>query len=111
MPVAVRRSAIRHRQPLLRLRGEITIIAEDASGKEVPFDPLHERFNASLLVPGSRITGLGMEAELGGELEQCRGPDGPMGGITATGHGLHIVEDQHPGHERQREEAVDQSPD
>jgi hypothetical protein len=50
-----------------------------------------------LLIAGARIAGWRMEAELGGQLEGRR-PEWLGGGIPAAGHGLHIVEDEHPGH-------------
>jgi hypothetical protein len=79
------------------LSDQIEIVGDDAAGQEVPLHPFHQRLDAALLIPGSRIAGLGMEAELGGELEQGWGPDRLVAGVTATGDGLHVVEDEHPG--------------
>ncbi len=46
-----------------------------------------------------------MEVELGGQLQQRAVPDRLRLVIAAGGHGLHIVEYEHPGHEAQRVEA------
>jgi hypothetical protein len=107
----VRRAGIDLVAPGTGLRRQVGIVGEAAPEEEVALDPLDQRLNAALLVAGARITGLGMEAEFAGELQQGRGPHRLGGRIPTAGHRLHVVKDKHPGHPAERQETVDQPPE
>ena len=56
----------------------------------------------------ARPARLGVEVEFGRQLQQRGMPDRLLLGVTPGRHRLHVVEDQHPGHPAQRQDAVHQ---
>jgi hypothetical protein len=90
------------------LAGQVAIIGTRAPDQEVGLDPLDQRLDAALLIGRPRPAGLGVEVELGRQLQQGRVPDRLLLGVPTGGDRLHVVQDQHPPHEPQRTEALDQ---
>ena len=99
---------VRGRQPVDRLRGEIGIVREGATGQEVALDPFDQRLHTALLVAGPRVAGLGLAAALAGQLRESRRPERLSGVVPPARHRLHVAEDQHPRHPAEGGETVDQ---
>ena len=88
------------------MAAQIVVILEGAAWEEVAFDPLHQAFDAALLVARAQVTGLGMKAKVTGQLEQRLGPERLVSSIPAAGDRLHIIEDEDPRNPAESEKAV-----
>src|SRR5687767_8402802 len=63
---------------------EIEIVGKGTTREKVALDPFDQRLDAALLVGSRRVTGLRMEVEFAGEVEQSRCPEGVVGGVPAA---------------------------
>ncbi len=99
------------REPVCALDREIGVVGKTPAGQEVALDPLDQRLDAPLLVGGTGIARLGVEAHLPGELQQSRCPTGLPGCVPPTRDRLHVVEDEHPRYPVECHEAVNEAPE